>query len=190
MRKEAIVTACLCMGILLSFSLFIPLNVDGQIHKMTPGISLSTYVIDAEVGEHDNEVEYIISAMSEATVTETVTLSINESSPDYYIIRDYSFSNNNFDLAAGATNNVTLSLSIEYGTGTGNKTIIVDSNASYTIGPTTYYDLSYTSFYVVVSSTVVPYSAPTALPEFNMIGLVGLIGILSVVLATVMIKRE
>ncbi|MFC1786985.1 hypothetical protein ACFLY8_03015 [Halobacteriota archaeon] len=190
MRRVFIVTACLCIITLLSLSLFIPMNVNGQIHKMSPGISLSTYIIDADVGEHDNEVEYIINAMSEATVTETVTLSINESSPDYYIIRDYSFSDSNFDLAPGATNNVTLSLSIEYGTGAGNKIIIVESNASYTIGSTTYYDISYTSFYVEVSSTVIPYSAPTALPEFNMVGLAGLIGILSVVLATVMKKRE
>ena len=190
MRRGFVVTACFCIIILLSFSLFIPIDVNGQIHKMSPGISLSAYIIDAEVGQHDNEVEYIISAMSEATVTETVTLSINESSPDYNIIRDYSFSDNNFDLSPGATNNVTLSLTIEYGTSAGDKTIIVDSNASYTIGSTTYYDLSYTSFYVEVSSTVVPYSVPLALPEFNTIGLTGLIGILSVVLATFMKKRE
>ncbi|NYT00155.1 MAG: hypothetical protein GKB99_00305 [Methanocellales archaeon] len=190
MRRVFIVTACFCIITLLSLSLFIPMNVNGQIHKMSPGISLSAYIIDSEVGQHDNEVEYIINAMSEATVTETVTLSINESSPDYNIIRDYSFSDSNFDLAAGATNNVTLALTIEYGTGAGDKTIIVDCNASYTIGSTTYYDLSYTSFYVEVSSTITPYSAPIALPEFNTVGLISLIGILSVVIATVMKKRE
>ena len=190
MSRVFIVTACFCMAILISLLLFIPVNVNGQIHKMSPGISLSTYVIDAEVGEHDNEVRYTINAISESTVTETVTLSINESSPDYSIIKAHSFSENDFVLSAGATKNVTLSLTIEYGTDAGNKTIIVDSNASYTIGPTTYYETAYTSFYVVVSSTVVPYSVPIALPEFNTMGLTGLIGILSVVLATVMKKRE
>lgn len=189
MRRGFIVTTCFCVITLLSLSLFVPMNVNGQIHKMSPGISLSAYIIDAEVGQHDNEVEYIISAMSETTVTETVTLSINESSPDYNIIRDHSFSDNTFDLSPGATNNVTLSLTIEYGTSAGNKIIIVDSNASYTIGSTTYYDLSYTSFYVEVFSTVTPYAAPIALPEFNIVGLTGLIGILSVVLATVLKKR-
>ncbi|MDD2777417.1 MAG: hypothetical protein PHS47_02330 [Methanocellales archaeon] len=190
MRRDFIVTACFCMAILISLPLFFPVNVSGQIHKMSPGISLSAYVIDAKVGEHDNEVQYTINAMSESTVTETVKLSINESSPDYNIIRDYSFSDDDFDLSPGATNNVTLSLTIEYGTNAGNKTITVDSNASFTIGSTTYYDLSYTSFYVEVTSTVTPYSAPRALPEFNSIGLMTLIGILSVVLATVMRKRE
>ncbi|MDD2666427.1 MAG: hypothetical protein PHD13_06450 [Methanocellales archaeon] len=185
-----LVTACFCMAILISLPFFIPVNVSGQIHKMSPGISLSAYVIDAEAGEHDNEVEYTIRAMSESTVTENVKLSINESSPDYSIIRDYSFSESNFDLSPGSTKNVTLSLTIEYGTDAGNKTITVDSNASFTIGSTTYYDLSYTSFYVEVISPVTPYSAPVALPELNMMGLMILIGILSVVLATVMVKRE
>ncbi|GEM_PF-4874059 len=190
MSRVFIVTACFCMAILISLPLLVPVNVNGQIHKMSPGISLSAYVIDAEVGEHDNEVQYTLNAMSESTVTETVKLSLNESSPDYNIIRDYSFSENTFDLSPGSTKNVTLSLTIEYGTGAGNKTITVDSNASFAIGSTTYYDLSYTSFYVEVISTVTPYSAPIALPELNMMGLMTLIGVLSVVLARGIRKRE
>ncbi len=93
--------------------------------------------------------------MSESTVTETVTLSINEVLP-ITISWDYSFSENNFGLSPTSTKNVTLSLTIEYGGNTGNRTVTVDSNVSFRISSTTYYDLSYTSFYVEMTSTVTP----------------------------------
>ncbi len=155
-----------------------------------PGITLTSIPINPSVGDTDNIAEYTIRVKSKGDVTETVTLSINESDPDYDYdkVRDASFSDNNFDLAAGDTKNVTLTLTIIYGTTPGNYTIKVDGYATWLdwLPP----DYACTVCYVEVSSTVTPSPAPRALPEFNMTGIMALIGILSVVLAKGVRDRE
>lgn len=49
---------------------------------------------------------------------------------------------------------------------------------------------TYTSCYVDVHSTVVPYSPPVAVPEYNVIGLLALIGILTIALAFATLRRK
>lgn len=191
-KTRTISVLCIAAVITVLALSFVPTASSSNIGPKSPGpgITLSSIPIDASAGGTDNQVEYTISVTSEADVTETVTLSINESDPDcdYDKVRGASFSDNDFDLAVGATTNVTLTLTIIYGTTPGNYTIKVDGHATWLewLPP----DYAYTVCYADVSSTITPYAAPIALPEFNMIGLMGLIGIVSVVLATVMRKRE
>ncbi len=191
-RPKTRVISVLCFAaVITSLALgFVPTASSSDIGPKSPGpgITLTSIPIDPSAGDTDNAAEYTIRVTSEADVTETVTLSINESSSGYNVLREYSFSENNFDLAVGETKNVTLTLTIIYGTTPGNYTIKVDGYATWLdwLPP----DYACTVCYVEVSSTVTPSPAPRALPEFNMMGLLALIGMLSVVLARGMRKRE
>jgi hypothetical protein len=187
-KKIIIFILCICiLWVVVATTCIVLVTAKVAPKSPGPGITLSSSPIDQYAGKYDNKASYTIRVKSETTVTETVTLSVNQSF-DYSILRDYSFSDNNFNLAPGDTKDVTLSMTIYYGTTPRNYTIKVDGSATYL--PWLPPETTSTACYVEVRSTVVPLPPPVPVPEYNAIGLLALIGILSVVLATVMMRRK
>jgi len=193
-KKIIILVLCICtcwVAVVTSSSCIVPATSAIAPQSPCPGITLSSSPIDKDAGEHDNKASYEISTYLDPEVgtPEHVKLSINSSSADNYILKDYSFSESEFNLNPGNTKTVTLSMTINYGTTPGNYTVKVDGNATVPEMEWLPPETASTACYVDVYETVVPLPPPVAVPEYNVIGLLALIGILSVVLAAVMRRR-
>lgn len=175
-----------------------------------PGITLTAIAIDDSAGGTDNTAVYTISAYLDPGVGESehVNLSINQSSSPSWT---YTFSENEFDIDPGDTKGVILSIEIPDGVTAGNYFVTVNSNATVPTKPWLPPETTFAQCFVNVSSTIVaptptptptptpspsptptptPTPPPVPVPEYNIFGLLALISVLSVVLATIVLRRK
>jgi len=149
-----------------------------------PGVSLSSIPIDDSAGGTDNTAIYSIHAELEVEVSEHVKLSIDPDSPSWL----YAFSEDEFDMDAGDTKDVTLYMQLPQGTPAGNYIIKVNSNATVpTLPPWVPPETAFTQCPVTVTAPVVV--TPAQVPALSPAGILALVGLLAVV-AVCGIKRK
>ena len=149
-----------------------------------PGVSLSSIPIDDSAGGTDNTAIYSIHAELEVEVSEHVKLSIDPDSPSWL----YAFSEDEFDMDAGDTKDVTLYMQLPQGTLAGNYIIKVNSNATVpTLPPWLPPETAFTQCSVTVTAPVVV--TPAQVPALSPAGILALVGLLAVV-AVCGIKRK
>ncbi|MDD2777843.1 MAG: hypothetical protein PHI16_02950, partial [Methanocellales archaeon] len=121
-----------------------------------PGPTYRSVPINASAGGTDNQSEWIISVEATAAANETINLSINETDPnyDYVILKNASFSEDNFTLPPSSTKNVTLTLTIYDGTTPENYTIKVDCFSLEEGWPEFMKAYTSTILYIEVQSTI------------------------------------
>jgi len=171
----------------------------------SPGIVLSSYPIDDTAGGTDNKATWNISVFAEGQALDNVTLWINTTDSDHegHEILDLDncpFSDNDFHLDEDEKKNVTLTMTIKYGTELGRYDMRIDGYGTWQAqwGPVIL--TGWATCWVNVTETVVqptptptpppPPPSPVAVPEFNVIGLVALIGILTIILAFATSRRK
>ena len=161
------------------------------ISPMSPGITVSIVAIDQETGGEDHHAEYYVEVKSITDVTEQVNLTIRPAKPSELLpgekaadIKWFDWTSKEFDLAAGETKQYRLLVSLPAGVDIGNYRFVSEGTATVPGFPWLPAEFSDSKAIIVTSSITI------SVPEFNIFGLLALIGILSVVLATIVLRRK